>query len=102
MARIILLLLIVTLATVTQAGVGKKIEPIREGMPLVCRDETGYHPEGSTWYLKGCQRKYCTREGSTMITTHHICAPMAAPENCKWVEDETLNFPGCCPKPICP
>ncbi|XP_063590856.1 uncharacterized protein LOC134767710 [Penaeus indicus] len=101
MARVILLLLIVTMATVTQAGVGRVVIPIPEGSPFLCRDETGVYPEGSTWYLERCQRKYCTREGNNMIITHHICAPMGAVGNCKWVEDETLNFPGCCPRPIC-
>ncbi|XP_063590855.1 U-scoloptoxin(16)-Er12a-like [Penaeus indicus] len=101
MAGITLLLLIVALAAETPAA--SFIASYSGGFrkPSMCVDETGSHPAGSTWYLEGCQMGECRSDGMDIFTIHSSCGLDSIPDGCEVVQDNTLNFPECCPTVVC-
>ncbi|XP_037785273.1 uncharacterized protein LOC119581047 [Penaeus monodon] len=102
MARVIVTLLALTLAAVVTQGALHRRYADNPAFPGMCADiETGVFPEGSIWYLKGCLRAECSREGDRMLITYASCSPVGVPANCKLVSDESLVYPGCCPEPKC-
>ncbi|XP_047475997.1 uncharacterized protein LOC125029861 [Penaeus chinensis] len=108
---IILLLLIVSLAAESPVVIGGLPERFKRPStyvdetgfkgPSTCVDETGSHPDGSTWYLEGCRMGECQRSGMGMLTTHFSCYLESLPDGCEVVQDNTLNFPDCCPTAKC-
>ncbi|XP_063590504.1 uncharacterized protein LOC134767435 [Penaeus indicus] len=98
----LLLLLMVALAAETQAYTGITVQKY-QGSP-VCYDRAGVHPEGSSWYLDGCEVGRCSRgrDGDVMVINYVGCGKVAAPDGCEMVQDLSLNYPDCCPKSKCP
>ncbi|XP_042855563.1 venom toxin OcyC11-like isoform X1 [Penaeus japonicus] len=102
MAKIIVALLMVTLATVpTQSAESRALanDPV---IPGVCAVGRNLYPEGSTWYLKHCVRAHCSRTGTTMLVTYQSCGHVGTLPNCKMVSDNTKIYPDCCPTSVCP
>ncbi|XP_042857898.1 venom toxin OcyC11-like [Penaeus japonicus] len=102
MAKIIVALLMVTLATVpTQAAESRAFanDPV---IPGVCAVGRNLYPEGSTWYLKHCVRAHCSRHGTSMLVIYQSCGQAGTPPFCKTVSDKTKIYPDCCPASVCP
>ncbi|XP_042855568.1 uncharacterized protein LOC122242340 [Penaeus japonicus] len=101
MAKIIVALLMVTLATVTTEFAESRFYADDPVIPGVCAVGRNLYPEGSTWYLKHCVRAHCSRHGTSMLVTYQSCGVAIAGSNCKVVSDKTKIYPDCCSRIVC-
>ncbi|XP_047475846.1 venom toxin OcyC11-like [Penaeus chinensis] len=102
MARVFVALLALALAAAVTQGALQHLYADNPVLPGMCVDrESLVFSEGSTWYLKGCIRASCRSYEGRMVITYASCSPIGIAPNCKLVTDESLVYPGCCPRPKC-
>ncbi|XP_077289228.1 uncharacterized protein LOC143913367 [Arctopsyche grandis] len=100
--KVSIVLLTVLVVAVFEANAAQFLEPNAKSptQPNKCLS-SGYnlHLKINKFYKmpSTCGRMYCDK---TYTITYHTCASFSTDENVKIVEDLSLPYPDCCPRPV--
>ncbi|KAK7065554.1 hypothetical protein SK128_000078 [Halocaridina rubra] len=94
---------LMTVITIASASVAVGPSPVNPDFPLDCwsQSQQKNFPEGASWAEPNCLQVTCTGYQNQLYLLYTSCSRIGVPPGCKTIQDMTLPYPACCPRPSC-